>query len=214
MRYKRAGRAAMRHPAKPSTHAICFGRHTVAGMITGCGKQFVDWSAAYRVFSQNRIEIGEMFSVVTKTIVEQQQCAEYIVAHVDDTLIRKRGKQIPGTSWKRDPLGPAFHTNFVWAQRYIQISMATFENITNCQSRALPVVFHHCPPATKPKAGASAQEINQYKQEQKMVKLSRQGSLQIASLRAKLDQLPTSKLKQLLVSVDGSYTNEEVLKNL
>lgn len=193
---------------------ICFGRHTVAGMITGCGKQFVDWSAAYRVFSQNRIEIGELFSVITKTIVEQQQCAEYIVAHVDDTLIRKRGKQIPGTSWKRDPLGPAFHTNFVWAQRYIQISMATFENITNCQSRALPVDFHHCPPATKPKAGATLQEPAQYKQEQKKVKLSTQGSMRITALREKLDQLPTSKLKQLLVSVDGSYTNEEVLKNL
>jgi hypothetical protein len=33
----------------------CLGRQTVSGILTASGQQFVDWSAAYRIFSQNRI---------------------------------------------------------------------------------------------------------------------------------------------------------------
>jgi hypothetical protein len=33
--------------------------------------------------------------------------------------IRKRGRKISGTAWKRDPLGPAWHTNFVWGLRRV-----------------------------------------------------------------------------------------------
>jgi hypothetical protein len=34
--------------------------------------------------------------------------ANPVVALLDDTLIRKRGHRIAGTSWRRDPLGPHF----------------------------------------------------------------------------------------------------------
>lgn len=191
----------------------CYGRHTVTGMLTGCGKQFVDWSAAYRVFSKNRINIDEMFKSIIKKIVEVQSQSEFIVAHMDDTLIRKRGKKIPGTGWRRDPLGPPFHTNFVWGQRYIQISLAFAKEETNCQSRALPVDFLHCPPVDKPKINASEEDWQNYKERQKQAKLNKQGSFRIKVLRENLDQ-SGAKDKQLLISVDGSYTNDEVLKNL
>ena len=29
----------------------CLGRHTISGVITACGRQFLDWSSAYRVKS-------------------------------------------------------------------------------------------------------------------------------------------------------------------
>jgi len=45
-----------------------------------------------------------------------------VVALLDDTLIRKRGHRIAGTSWQRDPLGPHFADNFIWASRFLQIS--------------------------------------------------------------------------------------------
>jgi hypothetical protein len=68
----------------------CYGRHTVTGMLTGCGKQFVDWSAAYRIFSQNRINIEEMNRTILKEVASIQASSENIVAHMDDTLIRKK----------------------------------------------------------------------------------------------------------------------------
>ena len=44
---------------------------------------------------------------------------------MDDTIARKTGKKIHGSAWKRDPLGPAFQTNLVLAQRYLQFSAAS-----------------------------------------------------------------------------------------
>src|SRR5690606_12235578 len=60
---------------------------------------------------------------------------------------------------------------------------------------------------------ATTEDINAYKEVQKQKKLSKQGSLRIKALRDNLD-LTNAKEKYLLISVDGSYTNKEVLKNL
>lgn len=191
----------------------CYGRHTVTGMLTGCGKQFVDWSAAYRIFSQNRINIEEMNRTILKEVASIQASSENIVAHMDDTLIRKKGKKIPGTGWRRDPLGPPFHTNFVWGQRYLQMSIAIADHDTNCQSRALPIDFIHCPPVTKLQRNATEEEVLEFKEKKKQARLNKQGSLRIKALRENLDET-IAKDKQLIVSVDGSYTNGEVMKNL
>ena len=192
---------------------ICFGRHTVSGMITGTGKQFTDWSSTYRIFTKDRIQVNELFKVVTNIVVEHQTNSSFIFGHLDDTLIRKTGKKIPGTSWKRDPLGPPFHTNFVWGQRFLQISLSLANNSTNCQSRAIPVDFHHCPTPTKPKKNASKEEIDAFKKSQKELKLTLQASLRINELRNILDK-SDAKDMHLILSVDGSYTNDQVLKNL
>lgn len=47
-----------------------------------------------------------------------------VFSQIDDTIIHKRGRHVAGTSWRRDPLGPAFADNFVWANRFLQISLA------------------------------------------------------------------------------------------
>ena len=43
---------------------------------------------------------------------------------MDNTLLRKRGKKIPGVGWIHDPLGPKFRRNLVWGQRMLQFSTA------------------------------------------------------------------------------------------
>jgi hypothetical protein len=191
----------------------CYGRHTVTGMLTACGKQFVDWSATYRMFSQNRVNVDEMFRTIVNNVVDCQSDHPYIVAHMDDTLIRKTGKKIPGASWKRDPLGPPFQTNFVWGQRYIGVSLALAPAVTNCQSRAIPVDFFHSPTPVKPKKNATDTDIKHFREAQKKQKLSVQGAHRIAELREKLND-SSAKEKQLIISVDGSYTNDAVLKKL
>lgn len=191
----------------------CFGKHTVTGMLTSSGQQFIDWSSAYRLFSKNRIDTQKLFEVSCKGVLEELASDQMIIAHMDDTVLEKTGKKVPGTAWRRDPLGPPFQTNFIWGQRFLQISMAVTDPQGNCQSRAIPVDFHHCPTVKKPGKSAQEHEIKIFKEEQKIAKLSKQGSLRIQALRDSLDS-QGAKHRQLYASVDGSYTNEAVLKTL
>lgn len=92
------------------------------------GQQFFDWSAAYRLFSKARFDIGGLFAVARRAVVEQLPADQPFIAMLDDTLLRKRGRKIAGTSWHRDPLGPHFCNNFIWAQRFLQISAALPES--------------------------------------------------------------------------------------
>lgn len=191
----------------------CMGRHTMTGILTSSGKQFVDWSSAYRLFSHQRIDTTKVFEVVQSNILKETPEETMVIAHMDDTILKKTGRQIPGTAWRRDPLGPPFQTNFIWGQRFLQISMALPEHNKGGQSRAVPVDLHHCPTVKKPAKTADEQQWKEYKEVQKKAKLSKQGSERIKLMRQRLDQ-NNAKDKQLVISVDGSYTNAQVLKNL
>jgi hypothetical protein len=191
----------------------CMGRHTITGMLSSSGQQFIDWSSVYRMFSQQRVDISKLYDVVRSNVLEQLMPHQPIVAHMDDTLLKKTGRHVPGTAWRRDPLGPAFHTNFIWGQRFLQISLALSDHNCCAQSRAIPVDFHHCPTVKRPGKSADEHKWKQYKQEQQIAKLSSQGSQRIKDLRDKLDKQGASH-RQLIISVDGSYTNKQVLQNL
>ena len=128
----------------------CFGRHTITGLLTATGQQFKDWTAAYKLFQDKRMDVNCLFDVVRQKALSDLPTCQKIVAHLDDTVIRKRGRKIPGTAWRRDPLGPAFHTNFIWGQRFIQISLAVPQQAGPCQASALPIGFYHCPSIKKP----------------------------------------------------------------
>jgi hypothetical protein len=192
----------------------CLGKHTVSGMITSSGQQFVDWSSVYRLFQGDRINIDYLFSVVRKTLIEKELKADdKIYSHMDDTIFKKTGKKIVGTSWKRDPLGPPFHTNFIWGQRFLQLSISLPERPGQSRSRAIPLDLHHCPTAKKPRKTDSEELWNNYKEEKKKTNLSLQGVERIKVLRKNIDSQGAED-RQLVVSVDGSFTNENVLKNL
>lgn len=191
----------------------CMGKHTLTGMLTASGQQFMDWSSAYRLFSQRRIDTSKLFDVVRSGVLQELGQQQMIVAHMDDTLLKKTGRHIPGAAWRRDPLGPPFQTNFIWGQRFLQISMALPDHQGCSQSRAVPIDFYHCPTAKKPRKTAVEQDWKNYKEQQRKLKLSKQGSERLKHLRSTLDKQGANE-KQLIISVDGSYTNEEVLKNL
>lgn len=191
----------------------CLGRHTLTGMIAASGKQFSDWSSYYRIFSKQKIDIEKIFEVIQSHVLKENNKLSYIVGHMDDTILNKTGKKIPGTAWRRDPLGPPFNVNFIWGQRFIQTSLALPENGIMSQSRAIPVDFHHAPTVLRPGKKGTEQQWKKYNEEKKISKLSRQGSKRISAIREKLD-LQGAKDKNLILSVDGSYTNQEVLKTL
>jgi hypothetical protein len=181
-------------------------------MLTAAGRQFTDWSSFYRIFEKDRLDTQKLFDVARENCLQEIPDHQMIIAHMDDTIIKKTGKKVCGTAWRRDPLGPPFHTNFIWGQRFLQISMSLPDQESNSQSRGIPIDFHHCPSLRKPSPFASAAEVKTFHEQQRIAKLSQQGVMRVAQLRQKLDL--QGEKRQLLLCVDGSYTNNTVVRSL
>ena len=148
----------------------------------------------------------ELFAPAIKGVLENLDAKAPLFAMMDDTLVRKRGRKISGAGWKRDPLGPAFHTNFVWGQRYLQISAVLPDFEVEGRARGIPVDFHHTPSPVKPRKNAAREDWDKYKAQQKICKISTVGATRLAELRG---QIPDRKI---VCSVDGGFTNQEVFQ--
>jgi SRSO17 transposase len=187
---------------------LTLGKHTITGMLSSVGKQFQDWSATYRLFGKNRIDQKALFAPAIQGVLENLDVKSPLFTMMDDTLVRKRGRKVSGTAWKRDPLGPAFHTNFVWGQRYLQISAALPDLEVESRARGVPVDFWHAPSSTKPRKNALPDAWDAYKQQQKISKISAVGAARLANLRA---QVPD---REIICAVDGGFTNKEVVRSI
>ena len=170
---------------------LALGKHTVTGMLSAGGKQFQDWSAAYRLFENERIDKQKLFAPAISGILERQGKEAPLNVMMDDTIVRKRGRKVSGANWKRDPLGPPFHTNFVWGQRYLQISAALPDHEVAGRARGIPVDFHHAPSPAKPRKNATPEDWEKYRKQQKDCKISAVGAQRLAALR---EQVPDRKI--------------------
>lgn len=184
---------------------VCMGKHTVTNLLRTSGRQFVDWSADYRMYGRERIDCESIFSHVRKEIIDLNGRKPLVTA-LDDSLLRKTGKTIPGVKYARDPMGPPFQVNFVRGQRVIQMSAAVSEG---SQSRMIPVMFRDASTPNKPGRKASDEAWEKYKEERKTRRLSVYGANCISEMRSHME-----KERDLWVSVDGSYTNRTVLNTL
>jgi hypothetical protein len=115
-------------------------------------------------------------------------------------------------AWRRDPLGPRFQTNFVRAQRILQLSAAV--PLSDHAFRMVPIAFLHAPTPVKPSRKASPEALPQYRQAARQARLPRLAAQQIGALRQALDAEPGGAQHPLQILVDGGYTNETVLKKL
>jgi hypothetical protein len=179
--------------------------------LTTCGQEFEDWSADYRVFSRERLPIEEIFSVVRRAVLQRLAPQGPLTVAIDDTLLRKTGIRIPGVGWRRDPLGPQFQTNFVRAQRALQLSADL--PLTAGGHRMVPIGFYHAPTPIKPSRKADPAALAQYRQDARQSRISLLASRQIVSLRQRMDADGAAH-RPLHICVDGGYTNGTVLKSL
>lgn len=99
-------------------------RGTLTNLICLCGRAHLDWTADYRLYSHERVEPARLFAHALTEIHLHLPAEAALVAAIDDTLARKTGTKIDGVGWKRDPLGPAFQTNLVRGQRFVQLTAA------------------------------------------------------------------------------------------
>ncbi len=206
------GRTFERARTLAMSSLVGLGRRTVSGMLCASAQQFLDWSAAYRLFERQRFDTDALFAPVRREVVKRLGKEESLVVMMDDTLMRKRGRKVYGTGWKRDPLGPAFCSNFVWGQRFVQISAALPDSSTDGIARGIPIDMTHAPSPAKPGRRATEQAWQEYRMRQQTMKVSSVGAARLTELRAQLDRDDGGR--RLIVSVDGGFTNRTVFRNL
>ncbi|MBN1510773.1 MAG: hypothetical protein JXB13_02055 [Phycisphaerae bacterium] len=192
----------------------CVGRHTVTGLLSTSGRQFVDWSADYRLFSRDQWDTAELFVPIVRGILDLSPHDRPFVGAMDDTFLRKTGTKIPGVGYGRDPMSPPFQVNLIRGQRFLQLSGILPPPDRSGPARAVPIRFEHVPPVRKPPKNASEQDQRAYRQRKRTENLSARGVQVLHQVRRELDERHAARARRFIVGVDGSYTNQTVLKQL
>ncbi len=190
---------------------VCMGRHTITSLLTTNARQFQDWSAAYRLYSKERIDLDRVFEQITDQVDDLRDSQKPLVVAMDDTILRKQGRCIPGTSYRRDPLGPPFQVNLVWAQRVLQLAAAIPG--PEGDARMIPIDFKNAPTPRKPRAKAPEQEVAFYKEKLKQSNLNKLGIQRLKHLQEHR-RAGQKKAPPIHLLVDGSFTNSKLIKNL
>jgi hypothetical protein len=217
---------------------VCLGRRTISRAICAQQRQFQSWASDYKLFSLSRWTPRSLFDVVLKLALGLVSTTQPVVIALDDTITRKTGQRIPNASTLRDPLSPPYHTNLVWALRFIQAVLLICPADGIGAARAIPIAFNLAPPVPKPKkkkapkpaaadttnnADTDANKVGkkttdpewtQYYKLRRQQGLSAQGALLIQEIRSRLDGIADFTQRILWVVVDASYCNLTVLSRL
>lgn len=181
-------------------------------MITTFGKQFRDWSADYSLYARNRVHEEVIFNEVRRDVESLAPPSSPLRVALDDTILRKTGKTIPGAAYRKDPLGPPFNINLVWAQRRIQLSAAVADE--NRQARMIPVGFLDASTPRKPAKTAGPEQIELYKEKMKQRNLNILAREALHRLQEERAEENAGEAPGLHILVDGSYTNKHMLRHL
>ena len=190
---------------------VCLGQHTVTGLLTTTGQQQQDWSAAYRLYAADRVDPQPLFTAVRRQIETAGAADQPLVVAVDDSLLRKRGRQIPGTAWRVDPLGAPFQVSFVWAQRVLQLA-AVWPEGDDGAARTVPIDFTQAPSLPRPRRTASAAAWATYRKQCHQTNINCQAVRRIEQLQHQ--RHAEGALRPLWLTVDGRFTNRTFLKKL
>jgi hypothetical protein len=211
--------------------------HLTSNAICATGRQFVDWTADYRVCSRSPWDPQRLFDPIFDHLPQLLASPDApVLMALDDTLCKKSSPRIPGASMGRDPMSPPFHVNLCYGLRFVQGSILVTAQAQTGAARALPVRFDFAPPAKKPRhkkakkneaeetppanptADAESEKQTQdweaYLKEKKERRLPLAGLKVIRSVRESLDQRPETRYRTLIASGDGSYTTRDVVRGL
>ena len=192
-------------------HLVCPGRHTITSLITTCGKQHQDWSADYDLYSHQRVHPEVLFEKVRREVESFNEPGSPLVVAIDDTILRKTGKHIPTAAYRKDPLGPPFNINLVWAQRMLQMSAAV--QGPSGAVRMVPIAFDDASTPRKPRKNAPDEQWEVYRELMKQTNLNHRALQAVCKLQ-KNRAASGRKSRLLHLLVDGSFTNRHILRNL
>ena len=186
------------------SHLLCFGRHTVTGLLRNQDRTQCDWTADYRLYCEDRFDPDRLFGQVRSQIEELCVPDSPLVVAMDDSLLRKTGRKIPGARYQRDPLSPPFHVNFVRGLRVLQLSAAVPQGAQGA-ARLIPIDFQHAALPAKPRKDAPAQVQAAYEAERAKKNINLIGRDRLVHLRQQMDE-GGSAHRPLIVTLDGRIT--------
>lgn len=188
---------------------LCLGRHTLTGLLRTDGRISQDWTADYRLYSRGRVDPQDIFSVLRQEICRRAPPGRPLVLAMDDTLLRKRGRKIPGVAWRRDPLSPPFQTNLVLGQRVLQTSLMLPLGKQG-QALAVPIDFTQAPTAVKPRPKAGPEAQKAYREERKQRNINKVALKRLEYLERWFGEQGEKRPRWLVV--DNRLTNRTVLR--
>lgn len=189
-----------------------FGRHTITGLLRNQNRTQQDWSADYRFYAEDRLDVGKVFQQVRAEVEQCGPADQPLVVAMDDSLLRKTGRRIFGSGYRRDPLSPPFQVNFVRGLRVLQISAAVRQGSEGA-ARLIPIDFQHAALPAKPHKKAPLEEQEAYRAEKAKRNINLVGGQRLACLRQQMDQSGSTE-RGLLVTVDGRFTNSTMLRQI
>lgn len=183
------------------------GRHTLTGLLTAQNRHQQDWTADYRFYSQGRAQPEALFATARQQVEGSLAPDNPLVVAVDDSLLPKTGRRVCGTAWRRDPKGPHFQVQFLWAQRVLEFSAARPLGSEGAVCM-VPIDFVHAPTPVKPRKGADSAAKAAYLEAAKQANLVSLAQRRLVGLRA---QVPAQR--KIHVVADGRYSNKTLLRH-
>lgn len=190
---------------------VSFGRHTISSLLRAQNRHQQDWSADYRFYSLDRFDEQAVFNQIRHHVEESLPPQSPLVVAMDDSLLRKTGRKMAGANYQRDPMSPPFHVNFVRGLRVLQISAALPQGPG--QARLVPVDFEQAALPPKPSRKAGPQEWQRYREHRAQRNINCIGAARLSALRQQMDRQGNPR-RQLVVAVDGRFTNRTLLSQL
>jgi hypothetical protein len=191
---------------------VCFGRHTITGLLRNQNRIQQDWTADYRFYSEDHFDEDSVFGQLRAQIEQEFPAQAPLVAAMDDSLLRKTGPRIFGSRFQRDPLSPPFQVNFVRGLRILQLSAAVPLGSQGA-ARMIPVDFQHAALPAKPRKNAAPEQWAAYREQRAKMNINLVGRERLAHLRQQMDQSGSSH-RPLIVTIDGRFTNGTVLDQI
>lgn len=188
---------------------LTLGRKTITRALCAAGLDQVDWTSTYRFFSRRLWSPSVLFDPILTKTTEILRDEAFIAVAYDDTLVRKTGRRIKGSSWQRDPLSPHFKINLVWGMRYLQASLLVplYKQEKTTPPRALPVQFEQLPKFKKPSRKGTKEDWEEYRTLVKEHNTSTTFVRELRFLRNRLDREGLYN-KPILAVCDGSFCNK------
>ena len=194
-------------------HLLCKERRTVTGLLNTLGRQQHDWSKAYRLYREH-VDSAAVFSPILDGVLALLPEGSALVIGVDDSHLRKTGQKVASAGWYRDPLGPAFHTNLMWSQRFIQLSAAVPDPANPKRSRMIPIAMEMIPKLPKPAKDASQEDVAHYEQIKALNSPGAHAIRLLQHVREHLDASGQHAERMIWVCGDGDYSNSTLLPHL
>lgn len=194
-------------------HLLCTRRRTVTGLLAALGRDQQDWTKAYRLYREH-VDNAELFVPILDGVLRLLPEDSALVIAVDDSHLRKTGRHVAGAGWYKDPLGPPFHVNLMYAQRFIQLSAAVPDPANPKRARMIPIAMELIPKLPKPGRDASAEDVEHYEKLKVLNSPGMHARRLLQRVRDHMDGSGEYRERAIRVCGDGHYSTSTLMPHL